>query len=186
MICSRCSAPLPDGARFCSACGMAAEISQEVQSGLSREIKGGIAIAGMLLVASIVYTVSRRDAPVRGPAWVTPVAVATAQSSPSLAASPSPVSPERIREELRTRYAGFLQVAKPSHNYIETKFTKVKGGYALWGVHNYFSQFSFDLGPFAGEVNQWIGEHRTKLLDAKIVRVGVMSPDGSRTSFNVR
>jgi hypothetical protein len=92
------------------------------------------------------------------------------------------------REILRAKYERLVQEANPNLNFIQSKFTKIKGGYALWATHEYFSQYTFSIGPNAKIVQEWIGENRTELLDAEIVRVGVMGRGGfsGYTYFDVR
>ena len=82
------------------------------------------------------------------------------------------------RDVLRLKYERVVQEANPNLNFIQSKFTKIKGGYALWATHEYFSQYTFSIGPDAKVVQEWIGENRTELLDAEIVRVGVMGRGG--------
>jgi hypothetical protein len=92
------------------------------------------------------------------------------------------------REVLRVKYERVVQDANPNLNFIQSKFTKMKGGYALWATHEYFSQYTFSIGPDAKTVQEWIGENRTELLDAEIVRVGVMGRGGfaGNCYFDVR
>lgn len=60
------------------------------------------------------------------------------------------------RENLTREYQAFLHDTNPHLNYIEGRVTKVKGGYALWGSHTYFSQYSFTIGPLGPNVSAWI------------------------------
>src|SRR2546423_7379979 len=41
------------------------------------------------------------------------------------------------REILRAKYERLVQEANPNLNFIQSKFTKIKGGYALWATHEY-------------------------------------------------
>jgi hypothetical protein len=89
----------------------------------------------------------------------------------------------QVRESLRAEYQGFLTTALPHLNYIGSKLTKVKGGYALWGTHEYFTRYTFTIGDTGPAVSKWIDEHRRALEDAGIVRVGVMGR-GPFSSWN--
>jgi len=92
------------------------------------------------------------------------------------------------RERLRRDYQELLTQANPQLNFIQSKFTKMKGGYALWAVHDYFSQYTFSIGPDAKIVQKWIEDNRMELVNAEIVRVGVMGRGGfaSWAYFDVR
>lgn len=92
------------------------------------------------------------------------------------------------RERLRGQYQDLLSEANPQLNFIQSKLTKMKGGYALWAVHDYFSRYTFSIGSDAKVVQAWIDENRTELHNAEIVRVGVMGRGGfaSYCWFDVR
>jgi hypothetical protein len=96
-------------------------------------------------------------------------------------------NPEPIRARLKDSYELMISAAKPDYNFIKVDISKSKGGYTLWAMHAYFSQFSFDLGGFAGQVQGWIGQNREDLVKAGIRRVGVRGESGysSSTWFNV-
>jgi hypothetical protein len=96
-------------------------------------------------------------------------------------------NPEPIRARLKDSYELMISAAKPNYNFIKVSVSKSKGGYTLWASHAYFSQFSFDLGGFAGQVQGWIGQNREDLVKAGIRRVGVRGDGGYSTStwFNV-
>jgi predicted nucleic acid-binding Zn ribbon protein len=89
----------------------------------------------------------------------------------------------QLRETLRIEYESLLSEANPHLNFIGSKLTKIKGGYALWATHEYFSQFTFSIGSDAKIVQSWISLNDTRLRDAGIVRVGVMGR-GSYASWN--
>lgn len=80
----------------------------------------------------------------------------------------------KLRQTLRYEYQVLISTANPHLNFIDTKLTKVKGGYALWATHEYFSQFTFSIGGNGPLVSKWIDENHNTLSDAEIVRVGVM------------
>lgn len=73
----------------------------------------------------------------------------------------------------RSRYT-----ANQHLNFIKQKTTKMKGGYALWLVHDYFTQSSFSIGQDGKLVSAWVDRNRTDLNKAKIVRVGFMNTSG--------
>ncbi len=83
-----------------------------------------------------------------------------------------------LREKLRMAYEEVLSAENPHLNYIRSKLTKSKGGYALWCVHPYFNQYSFSIGHDAKVVSSWIDQNHKELRSAGIVRVGVMSSQG--------
>lgn len=80
----------------------------------------------------------------------------------------------QLRETLKADYESLLSEANPQLNFIGSKLTKIKGGYALWATHEYFSQFTFSIGSDAKVVQEWISANNGKLRQANIVRVGVM------------
>lgn len=71
-----------------------------------------------------------------------------------------------------------MSLASPNLNYIKTKYTKTRGGYALWAVHTYYGRYSFDIGPLASEVRDWMSANYSDLEKAGVVRVGVMDAQG--------
>ena len=84
----------------------------------------------------------------------------------------------KLREELASDYQQLIADANSHLNYIQSKITKTKGGYALWATHEFFTQYSFSSGNDASVVQEWIGRNRGKLADAGIVRVGLMGRGG--------
>lgn len=84
----------------------------------------------------------------------------------------------KLREEVANDYQQLIAGANPHLNYIQSKMTKIRGGYALWATHEFFTQYSFSSGNDASVVQEWIGRNRGKLADAQIVRVGLMGRGG--------
>lgn len=80
-----------------------------------------------------------------------------------------------LRDKLQADYQSLLSNANPHLNYITTKLSKYKGGFALWGVHTYFSQYTFSIGDDAKVVSAWIALNHSDLKRAGILRVGVTS-----------
>ena len=78
------------------------------------------------------------------------------------------------RESLKTSYLNLIKNENSIYNFVEAKLTKMKGGYALWAVHEFFNQYSFSAGNDARVVSQWIDENRNDLNKVGIVRVGLM------------
>ena len=56
--------------------------------------------------------------------------------------------------------------------------TEVKGGYALWLVHDFFTQSSFSIGNDAKTVKAWMFSNYSDLKEGKIVRIGLMNSSG--------
>jgi hypothetical protein len=81
----------------------------------------------------------------------------------------------QLRDTLRFDYERLLAEANPHLNYITAKLSKHKSGFALWGVHTYFSQYTFSIGDDAKVVSAWIEKNQTDLKKAGILRVGVKS-----------
>jgi len=80
----------------------------------------------------------------------------------------------RLRDDLIVSYNDTIQNANPHLNFIKSKVTKTKGGYALWAVHDFFNQYSLSIGDDAKVISEWVAENREKLQDAQIVRIGLM------------
>jgi len=104
------------------------------------------------------------------------------------AEKPEELTPEEIRKSLEVSYRLTMSEQNLSLNFIKSKYTKGEKGYSLWAVHTFFSRYSFDIGPNARTVQAWINENRVDLDKAKVVRVGVMNPDGDndRTWFDIK
>lgn len=106
-------------------------------------------------------------------------------ASAPVAPTPTPTAKQlaaekvNLREHLRATFERYMQAANSHLNFIKVKL-KSKGGKngdALFAVHTYFTQYTFDIGPTAKEVSDWIDAYRTELNQAGITRVGVASRD---------
>ena len=80
----------------------------------------------------------------------------------------------KLREELAQEYRQLVADANPHLNFIDSKITKTKGGFALWATHEFFSQYSLSSGDDANVIQEWISRNGGKLEDADVVRVGLM------------
>ncbi|HXU34849.1 MAG TPA: hypothetical protein VN937_00530, partial [Blastocatellia bacterium] len=83
-----------------------------------------------------------------------------------------------LRFQLEGLYRDLMATANPHLNFITSKTTKVKGGYAIWAIHTYFNEYSFKIGSDAQITSAWIGANWSSLHDANIVQVGLKSDDG--------
>ena len=83
----------------------------------------------------------------------------------------------KLRDKFQVDYQRLLSDANPHLNYITTRLNKHKGGFALWGVHTYFGQYTFSIGDDAKVVSAWIGRNQSELKRAGILRVGVRSSE---------
>ncbi len=92
--------------------------------------------------------------------------------------TPIPLTPEQLREKLKTSYDYTMSASHTHLNFIRIKTTKIKGGYALWAQHEYFGQYTLSIGETAKVIQDWMGVNIGDLREAKIVRVGVMSAGG--------
>jgi len=61
-----------------------------------------------------------------------------------------------LREHLAEDYRQTVASANSHLNFIKKKITKVKGGYAIWAVHEFFGQFTLSMGGDAQVVKTWI------------------------------
>lgn len=82
-----------------------------------------------------------------------------------------------LRDKLQADYQSLLSDANPHLNYITTRLSRYKGGFVLWGVHTYFSQYTFSIGDDAKVVSAWIARNHSDLKRAGILRVGVTSSE---------
>jgi hypothetical protein len=82
------------------------------------------------------------------------------------------------RNELLESYRSTYANANPYLNYIKTKITKEKNGYAIWLIHSMFTQSSFDVGSDAHTVQAWINANRSELARASIKKVGLQNESG--------
>jgi hypothetical protein len=94
----------------------------------------------------------------------------------------------KIREELAQDYRQLVTDANPHLNFVDSKITKTKGGFALWATHDFFSQYSLSSGDDSAVIQEWISRNRRRLGDAGIVRVGLMGkgPYSSWVYFDVK
>ncbi|MGH7801596.1 MAG: zinc ribbon domain-containing protein [Thermodesulfobacteriota bacterium] len=79
-----------------------------------------------------------------------------------------------LRERLKNEYRDLVARENSHLNFIESKLTKIKKGYALWATHDFFSQYSLSMGSDAHVIEVWINENRANLMKAGIVQVGLM------------
>lgn len=94
----------------------------------------------------------------------------------------------KIRDSLAHEYRQLVTDANPHLNFVDSKITRTKGGFALWATHDFFSQYSLSSGNDAAVIQEWISRNREKLGDAGIVRVGLMGkgPYSSWVYFDVK
>lgn len=78
-----------------------------------------------------------------------------------------------VRDRLKSNYRELMATANPHLNFIESQLTKGKGGYQIWAVHTYFSQYSFSIGEDAKITSRWIVSNHENLVRAQIKTVGV-------------
>jgi len=76
-------------------------------------------------------------------------------------------------DALATSYRKLLAEQDPSYNWIQVKTEKTGGGYALWGVHEFYTEYSFSAGSLGPAVYAWMDLHHSDIMDAKVRRVGV-------------
>ena len=98
----------------------------------------------------------------------------TARASSDASSTPMP-TPRRYHsaENLRAYYQKLMSEINPHLNFITTALVKVKGGYALYAYHDFFSEFTFSVGDDAKAVATFTNVYQDDLRQAKIVRVGV-------------
>lgn len=87
-----------------------------------------------------------------------------------------------LREHLAEDYRETIANANTHLNFIKKKITKVKGGYAIWAVHDFFSQYTLSMGGDAQVVKIWIVSNRADLKKAQITQVGFLGSGGFGTS----
>lgn len=92
-----------------------------------------------------------------------------------------------LRELLASRYCALIQAENSHLNYIGTKITASKGGYAIWATHEFFTQYAFSTGDEGPSTQRFIQNNYEALKKAKVVRVGLMGsgPYSSYCYFNV-
>lgn len=92
-----------------------------------------------------------------------------------------------MRKQLEGSFRDCVAGANTHLNFIGSRITKVKGGYAIWATHEFFTRYSFSAGNDADIVQAWINRNRQDLKDCNIVRVGLMGtgPFSSYTYFDL-
>jgi hypothetical protein len=78
----------------------------------------------------------------------------------------------RLRESLAESYRQTVATANSHLNFISSKTTRVKGGYAIWAVHEFFSQFTLSMGGDAKTAQAWISTNYSDLKKTQIRQVG--------------
>jgi predicted nucleic acid-binding Zn ribbon protein len=77
-----------------------------------------------------------------------------------------------LRPRLAESFSQTIADANKHLNFISSKTTKVKGGYAIWAVHEFFSQYTLSVGNDAKIASAWISSNQTDLETTHIVQVG--------------
>jgi len=106
------------------------------------------------------------------------LAEAVAKVAPPTAQPIPERRPAELRRDLAAEYSDIIAAANPHLNFIKQKTTKVKGGYAIWAVHEYFTSSTFSIGEDAKLAQAWISRNHAELKRAGIVRVGVQNTSG--------
>lgn len=180
MNCRRCGFANDGRSKFCNNCGAAFNallLQQQKKKSDGWKLALGV-LAGLCILSGIVNRCSPNSSqPPSSQNTTTP------SSPPPVASQPSPsrpadVPPDRLRQELAGDYLTVISIANPHLNFIKQKTTKIKGGYALWLVHDYFTQSSFSIGDDGKLVSAWIDQNRRDLNKAGVVRVGLMNTSG--------
>lgn len=134
-----------------------------------------VAVAALIVFAIIVGPKEKPNQTT--PTQPTAVKPNSAVTIPATPARPV-LSPEQTREKLSGELLTLISVINPHLNFIKAKTTKIKGGYALWLVHEYFTENTFSIGDDAKAVQAWINRSRDELKHAGVVRVGLQNTNG--------
>lgn len=86
---------------------------------------------------------------------------------------------------LAREYGAFVRALFPDYNYIEVSATHAGATIGLRAVHPLFSSLTFAAGPAGPQIEAWITKHAGRLRAALISSVGVTSPAGSESAFQV-
>lgn len=79
-----------------------------------------------------------------------------------------------LRERLASQYASLMSQENPHLNYIGSKTTRMKGGYAIWATHEFFTRYTFSTGSDGPLTQRFIQDNWRDLERANVVRVGAM------------
>lgn len=77
-----------------------------------------------------------------------------------------------LRERLAQSFKQTIAEANPHLNFISSRVTKVKGGYAIWAVHEFFSQYTLSVGDDAKIASAWWPSNYEELRRTYVVQVG--------------
>lgn len=66
-----------------------------------------------------------------------------------------------------------VQDASPHLNHMDKRIQKVKGGYQILIVHDFFSKYTLSAGRVDGVFQNWMRTNESDLKKAGVVRVGV-------------
>lgn len=180
MFCPRCRFNNPLDARFCNSCGAQMPIGIQ-QPKTNTETKS---TKQLLIIAAIALGIIWLAYQLRPTALRSSSVQTDSQPTASPAAETTPVAPvpdlppAALRDRLENNYRSTVAKANPYMNFIKSQITKMKGGYALWAVHDGFTQSSFSYGDDAKIVSAWIDTNREDLKKAQIKRVGFKNESG--------
>lgn len=145
-------------------------------------LTGGCVACFTLLMDSSTKKLNRNSDASNTPMRSTPPASVNTNSSSNanvkVSAKQKAADAADLRFQLEGQYRDVMAKANPHLNYIESKTTKVKGGYAIWAVHTYFSSYSFKIGSDARVTSDWIIANWSALHNANVVQVGLKSDNG--------
>jgi hypothetical protein len=163
--CQRCQTIDKTGAQLCPRCGIPLQLADRGQPAVPPlliviGVLGLLAVLFFVALGLLLHRV-RAPPPQTGPA-------ARADATPA-----RPLTPPEQRAQLAAEYEALLKAAMPHLNYIEVQTQKGKGGYTLWGYHEFFTEYTFSAGSDGPAVQEWIRANSAALRDAGIVRVGV-------------
>jgi len=197
MKCYKCGRNNPSDSTFCNGC--ATELATQRSHAWNQSVlepnawqrfmaktslgqKGCLALVGVFLFLGIVRGILNNTSQPR----IIPTEQGTSQTPlQSVAPSNTPpasymqdLPPAQMRGILLESYQAAVSTANPHLNLIKSNITKMKGGYALWLVHSFFTSSSFQIGDDVKVVSAWIDSHRAELDKAQIKRVGFKNESG--------
>ena len=185
MKCLRCGKENMADALFCNRCGTATAPTMQHQAAMNPDRASALKLILWILAGFVVLGfISWNSGILRTNSESTSNTSSSINSNTNASAlvvppQPQPeIPPEKLREKLASNYKTTVAAANPYMNFIKSKLTKTKGGYALWAIHPMFTQSSFDVGSDAHMVRQWMAEHYDELKKAEIKRVGYKNESG--------
>lgn len=88
------------------------------------------------------------------------------------------------REYLAKQWADSM--SQGYYRHVKSKVSQVKGGYAIYAVHDFFTRHQFSIGKDTDIASAFIHANADDIKKLNIVRIGVQSDRGESAWFDLK